>query len=98
MVQNAHLFVEKQVFNLLLLYYDNTFLTIYSFAEENITPLEHLSDFLRRTSQEVGSDEDLLQEEELSDDNLSEEDSDCKEFELCITTESSSEEEDPADK
>ncbi|EXX62423.1 hypothetical protein RirG_161900 [Rhizophagus irregularis DAOM 197198w] len=63
--------------------------------KENITPLEHLANFLRRTYQEVGSDEESLQEENLSeeDDNVS----DYEEFELCLTDESSSEE-DPVDK
>jgi hypothetical protein len=71
-------------------------LTIHFLAEEKITPLEHLANFLKRAYQE-SSDEDSLQEEDLSD--LSEEDNEdnYQEFELCLTDESSSDE-DPVDK
>ncbi|CAB4460397.1 hypothetical protein RhiirA5_465877 [Rhizophagus irregularis] len=48
--------------------------------KENITPLEHLADFLRRAYQKKEED---LQEEDLSgEDN---EDSNYQEFELCLT-------------
>ena len=73
-----------------MFYYDNTFNNLF-FAEENITPLEHLADFLRRAYQE---EEEDLQEEDLSEEDN--EDSNYQEFELCLTDESSSDE-DPVD-
>ncbi|CAI2164494.1 18703_t:CDS:2 [Funneliformis geosporum] len=58
--------------------------------KENITPLEYLANFLRKTYQEVGSDEDPLQEEDQSEEDNKV--SFCKEFDFYITNESSSEE------
>ncbi|CAI2197034.1 15812_t:CDS:2, partial [Funneliformis geosporum] len=60
--------------------------------KENITPLEHLADFLRRAYQE---EEEDLREEVLSEEDN--EDSNYQEFELCLTDESSSDE-DPIDR
>ncbi|GBB93775.1 hypothetical protein RclHR1_02230001, partial [Rhizophagus clarus] len=63
---------------------DGRDLTHIDLLKKNITPLEYLSNFLRRIYQEVGSDEDLLQEEDLSAEEVTEI-SNCKEFESYIT-------------